>query len=198
MATLAGGGPGGDATSLARSVGPQVAPLCGIGRVARPPSARLGRAAGTLNLAQERSAHVRAGPCAERSGDGHQRFGCPTPSAYESQERFDVACGREREWVVSGGVCFGAHPRGPWRVPTLVGAGHPCPAAKAWCADRARSPVGAPRYLRLAMSTCARNRDGSRVSAYGRTTFSTRDPGGAEITEYYKTSQGFVMCDNFL
>src|ERR1019366_8704367 len=68
MATLAGGGPGGDATSLARSVGPQAAPLCGIGRVARPPSARLGRAAGTLNLAQERSAHVRAGPCA---GLGH-------------------------------------------------------------------------------------------------------------------------------
>jgi hypothetical protein len=26
-----------------------------------------------------------------------------------------MACGREREWVVSGGVCFGAHPRGPRR-----------------------------------------------------------------------------------
>lgn len=24
-----------------------------------------------------------------------------------------MACGWEREWVVSGGVCFGSHPRGP-------------------------------------------------------------------------------------
>jgi hypothetical protein len=169
-----GGDPGGDVTSLTRSVGPQAAPLCGIGRVARPPSARLGRAAGTLNLARERSAHMRAGPCAERSGAGHQRFGCPTPSVYESQERFDMACRREREWVVSGACVLGRIRAGRWG-PTAVGAGRPAPPR-----SMVRVPGSVTRWRTSIPSTCDVDlRPGPRWVvgvAYSRTTFSTRVP----------------------
>jgi hypothetical protein len=108
-----------------------------------------------------------------------------------------VACCWEREWVVSGGVCF-------WVASARAGVG-----LCSWGRGVLAPPRSMVRVSGLVTRwrtsipstcdvTCARDRDGSRVSVYGRTTFSTRDPGGAEITEYYKTSQGFVMCDNFL
>jgi hypothetical protein len=85
--------------------------------------------------------HVRAGPCAERSCAGDQRFGCSTPSAFESQERFDVACCREREWVVSGACVFGAHPRGPVWIGAR-GGGASCPAAEHGAGSGLGYPLG--------------------------------------------------------
>jgi hypothetical protein len=66
--------------------------------------------------------------------------------------------------LVGGGVCFGAHPRGPVGTDGR-GGGASCPAAEHGARTGLGHPLAHLRYLRLAMSTCARNRDGSRVSA---------------------------------
>jgi hypothetical protein len=104
-----------------------------------------------------------------------QRFGCSTPSAFESRERFDMACWREREWVVSGGVCF-------WVASARAGGGRRLwgrgvlPRRGAWCGYRAWLPVGAPRYLRLCDVDLRPGPRWVAGVAYSRTTFSMRVP----------------------